>query len=123
MKRFLLGILITVMTLAILLGAGLLLSHKEKQELPASTETLPPVTEQTLPPETLPEPTLPPETTVPEKASIDSVPLYYQTDYPHNKFGNGTIASSGCSITCLAMVATYLTDQEYTPPSDGLPFR
>ena len=116
MKRFLLGILITVMTLAILLGAGLLLSHKEKQELPAPTETLPPVTEQTLPPETLPEPTLPPETMVPEKASIDSVPLYYQTDYPHNKFGNGTIASSGCSITCLAMVATYLTDQEYTPP-------
>lgn len=47
--------------------------------------------------------------------SFDAVPQYFQTDYPYIKFGNGTIATSGCSMTCLAMVATYLTDQEYTP--------
>jgi hypothetical protein len=26
------------------------------------------------------------------------------------------MATSGCSVTCLAMIATYLLDQEYTPP-------
>ena len=38
------------------------------------------------------------------------VPLYYQTDYP------GTISSSGCGITCLAMVVSYLQDRECLPP-------
>ena len=45
----------------------------------------------------------------------DKVPLYFQTDYPNHMYGSGTIASSGCSITCLAMVATYMTDHEYLP--------
>lgn len=44
-----------------------------------------------------------------------TVPLYLQTDYPDNLYGSGTIASSGCSITSLAMVATYLTGHEYLP--------
>ena len=43
------------------------------------------------------------------------VPNYYQTDYPNVRYGNGTVATSGCSITCLAMVATYLTGHTYTP--------
>jgi len=43
------------------------------------------------------------------------VPHYFQTDYPYYKLGNGTIASSGCSMTCLAMVASFLTDHTYTP--------
>lgn len=43
------------------------------------------------------------------------VPLYFQTDYPETMFGTGSVASSGCSITALAMVATYLTDHEYLP--------
>lgn len=47
--------------------------------------------------------------------SFYEVPEYYQTDYPDVLFGNGTIATSGCSVTCLAMIATYLTEQEYTP--------
>lgn len=42
-------------------------------------------------------------------------PHYYQDDYPNKRFGSGTIASSGCSITCLAMVATYLTGHTYLP--------
>jgi len=114
-KRFLLGFFTAVMTLAVIIGAGFFLAKKEKQNNPAPAVTLPAVTEQTVP-ETTQETTLPPETTVPEKVTFDTVPLYYQTDYPYVKFGNGTISSSGCSITCLAMVATYLTDQEYLPP-------
>ena len=43
------------------------------------------------------------------------VPLYFQTDYPETMFGTGSVATSGCSITALAMVATYLTDHEYLP--------
>lgn len=116
MKRFLLGVVTAVVTLAVILGAGLLLAGKEETLQPAPTETLPPVTEQTLPETVQTEPSLPPETTVPGKITIEEVPLYYQTNYPHTNFGNGTIATSGCSVTCLAMMATYLTDQEYTPP-------
>ena len=116
MKRFVLGVLIIIMTLSAILAAGLLLARQEKQALP--TEILPVVTEQTVPITTTPETEPVPETIVPvvEKVTIDAVPRYYQTDYPHINFGNGTIATSGCSMTCLAMVATYLTDQEYTPP-------
>lgn len=118
MRRFLLGLLIIVLTLAAILGAGLLLSKQEKAKNPVPAETLPAVTEQTVPvtTETLPETEPVMETTEPVKQTIGAVPLYYQTDYPYIKFGNGTIATSGCSITCLAMVSTYLTDQEYTPP-------
>jgi len=120
MRRFLLGSLTALLTLAAIVLGSLLLAKAERkpdpiqptqtipetETLPAETESLPPVT--TIP-ATLPE-TLPAE-----KATIDSVPKYYQTDYPHIDFGNGTIATSGCSVTCLAMVATYLTDREYTP--------
>lgn len=44
-----------------------------------------------------------------------TVPLYFQTDYPDQRYGAGTVASSGCGITCLAMVATALTGFEYLP--------
>ena len=50
----------------------------------------------------------------PESSSL-SVPLYYQTDYPDQRYGTGTIATNGSSITCLAMVATALTGYEYLP--------
>ena len=43
------------------------------------------------------------------------IPLYFQTDYPETMFGTGSVATSGCSITALAMVATYMTDHEYLP--------
>jgi hypothetical protein len=39
----------------------------------------------------------------------------FQTDYPDIKYGCGSVATSGCSISCLAMVVTYLTDTLYTP--------
>ena len=116
-RRFLLGVWIVAATLTLLVGTALLLSDGPKQELPV--ETLPEITEQTIPETTQPEAVPATEETIPvveEKTTIDAVPLYYQTDYPYIKFGNGTIATSGCSVTCLAMVASYLTDQEYTPP-------
>lgn len=46
---------------------------------------------------------------------ILEIPLYYQQDYPDVRYGEGTVATSGCSITSLAMVATALTGHEYLP--------
>lgn len=43
------------------------------------------------------------------------VPLYFQTDYPDALYGEGTIATDGCGITSLAMVATALTGHTYLP--------
>lgn len=48
-------------------------------------------------------------------ASYEQIPLYYQTDYPETMFGEGSVATSGCSNTALAMVATYMTGHEYLP--------
>lgn len=49
------------------------------------------------------------------EAPTSEFPLYSQLDYPNKRYGSGTIASSGCSITSLAMVATYLTGHAYYP--------
>ena len=46
---------------------------------------------------------------------LHEIPLYYQTDYPDIRYGAGSIATSGCSVTSLAMVATYLTGHTYMP--------
>ena len=51
----------------------------------------------------------------PECDTYTSIPLYFQTDYPNQLYGGGSIANNGCSVTCLAMVATYLTGYEYLP--------
>lgn len=59
--------------------------------------------------------TIPEETKPEEQKTYDTVPLYFQEDYPDTMFGSGTVATSGCSITCLAMVATYLTEHEFFP--------
>lgn len=61
-----------------------------------------------------------PEETVPEQEEEEGgirhdIPLYFQNDYPDTMYGYGTVESSGCSITCLAMVATYLTGETYLP--------
>lgn len=74
--------------------------------------------------ETVPEETEELVETIPSLESLrenavsdeyQGVPLYYQTDYPDNMYGGGSIANNGCSVTCLAMVATYLTGHEYLP--------
>ena len=43
------------------------------------------------------------------------VPLYFQNDYPNQRYGNGTVETSGCGITSLAMVATAMTGHSYSP--------
>ena len=111
MKRFLLGVLTVLLTLGITLGAGMVLS----KDSPAPVETLPAETQIPEATETEAQETEPVTETEPEKVTIDAVPLYYQTDYPYIKFGYGTMATSGCSVTCLAMIATYMTNQVYTP--------
>lgn len=74
-------------------------------------QTVPEVSPETEP--ELPAPTV--AETEPVPVTYDTVPLFFQTDYPYIKFGDGTIATSGCSMAALAMVATYMTDHEYTP--------
>ena len=44
------------------------------------------------------------------------VPLYLQQDYPKVMFGSDPIRTHGCGITSMAMLASYMTDQELTPP-------
>lgn len=46
---------------------------------------------------------------------VDAVPLFFQTDYPDIPYSKGTVATSGCGISCLSMVASYLTNETYTP--------
>ena len=85
------------------------------------------IQEETLPSESHPEEqisdeTVPEETsaaeTVPEEnvsLTIDQVPQYYQDDYPDVRYGRGTMPHNGGSMTALAMVASYMTDQTYYP--------
>lgn len=47
--------------------------------------------------------------------SFEEVPLYFQTDYPDIRYAYGYLAENGCSITCLAMVASHLTGYPYMP--------
>ncbi len=44
------------------------------------------------------------------------VPLYLQQDYPTTKYGAYKITSHGCGITTMAMLASYMGDDDYTPP-------
>ena len=46
---------------------------------------------------------------------INDVPLYFQNDYADVMYGSGTVATSGCSVTCLAMVGSAMTDYDYSP--------
>lgn len=79
-----------------------------QQTIPETTE---PEAAETEPAETAPiqEESAQTETAEPE------MPLFFQTDYPDARFGRGTVSSSGCSITSLAMVASYMTGHTYYP--------
>lgn len=54
---------------------------------------------------------------------INDVPLFYQTDYPDVLYGDGSVATSGCTMTCIAMVATYLTGKDVRPDDLAVRFR
>ena len=67
-------------------------------------------------PEEEPEPEMPETEKADEPQHLyEQVPLYFQTDYPDIYYGEGTVATSGCSMASLAMVASYLTGHEYLP--------
>ena len=52
----------------------------------------------------------------PKVEKISFIPLMDQGDYDDVKYGRyGTVANSGCGIVCLAMAATYLTDEWQDP--------
>ena len=51
----------------------------------------------------------------PTVTQCGEVPNYYQSDYPNILYGNGTVETSGSSITALAMAATYLAGYTYSP--------
>ena len=60
-----------------------------------------------------------PDTTAPEEEAeetiyVNGVPLYFQSDYPDTLYGDGTVQTSGCSVTCLTMVANAVTGYDYT---------
>lgn len=44
------------------------------------------------------------------------MPLYLQQDYPRTMYGGFPIRTNGCGITTMSMLATYMTDDELTPP-------
>lgn len=83
-------------------------------EVTMASETEPTIIiEETAPEETIAEATIPEE---PEEEIIqNTVPVYFQNDYPNVRYGSGSIATSGCSVTALAMVATYMTGHTYVP--------
>ena len=74
-----------------------------------------PTTEPTEVTEPETEPVTEPVETKPPRIDYEEVPLYFQNDYPNNRFGRGTVESHGCSITSLAMVASHMTGHEYLP--------
>ena len=52
---------------------------------------------------------------LPAEEIRNNVPLYYQTDYPDVPYSDGTVATSGCSMASIAMVAAYLRQEEWSP--------
>ena len=44
------------------------------------------------------------------------VPLYLQQDYPNTMYGGKALRRAGCGITSFAMLASYMADDELTPP-------
>lgn len=52
----------------------------------------------------------------------EEIPLYNQLDYPHIPYSQGSVATSGCGITCLAMIASYMLQEEYLPDELALAY-
>ena len=56
----------------------------------------------------------------PEQEKYPEVPLLIQQNYPYTYYGPGrTVSSHGCGLTCYAMLATYLLDEEQSPENLG----
>lgn len=106
---------IVILSFALIITSAYILARIEDSKSAASLETATPSTLNATEESPAFEETVTGTPTEDPEEVITTIPKYYQTDYPHYAFGNGTIATSGCSITCLAMVGTYLTDHIYYP--------
>ena len=115
--------LILAFTAAVNIAAMPAFAIGTREEIPEervmlSVEAVPEDREETAPDsleepeETLPEQSQPEEETVPLR---NGFPLFLQTDYPDVRYGSGMMPTSGCGITCISMVATYLTGHTYYP--------
>lgn len=116
------GIVVAVI-LSLLLSAGSVwgwfAARYEEAVIPEEMQATIPETveilqETVLVPKEVPAETAVPET-IPSRQTIDSVPQYFQNDYPDELYAAGTVATSGSSMTALSMVASYLTDHTYYP--------
>lgn len=47
-----------------------------------------------------------------EPVGYNDVPLILQTDYPDVSYSGGSLATSGCTMACVAMVGSYLRNEE-----------
>lgn len=90
---------------------------EETQEYPEETEYLPtePVPEEAQEPE--PEEVIPEET---EKIPAEPEDERFFPDYTLEEYGSvmyasGTILDNGCSVVCMASLATYMTGHQYYP--------
>ena len=88
---------------------------EETQEYPEETEYLPTesVPEEVQEPE--PEEVIPEETEeIPAEPEDERFfPDYTLEEYGDIMYGSGTIKDNGCSVCCMAVVATYLTGHQY----------
>lgn len=91
---------------------------EEIQEYPAETEYLPtePVPEEVQEPE--PEEEIPEGTEeefFEEEADDRFFPDYTLEEYGSVMYASGTILDNGCSVVCMASLATYMTGHQYYP--------
>jgi len=49
------------------------------------------------------------------KRVYNEIPLILQTDYPDIPYSDGSLATSGCTMACVAMVGSYLREEEVSP--------
>lgn len=49
------------------------------------------------------------------KRVYNEIPLILQTDYPDVPYSDGSLATSGCTMACVAMVGSYLRGEEVSP--------
>ena len=87
--------------------------YKNTQAEPEETQPQETQSEETQTEETIPQETFVAEVSA-EHGQTRDVPRYFQNDYPHDRYADGTIATSGCSVTSLTMVANAITGYDYT---------
>ena len=82
---------------------------EETGEITEETEETEPIEEETVPEE------IPEEAIIEESEDGRFFPDYTLDDYADVMYGDGTIKNNGCSVCCMAVVATYLTGHQYYP--------